>query len=187
MNVANCNAHIYCHIGKQEQKVINLLFSGGFANAVLVSGRWRSHISTYAKGHQLRLAHLLRELNYLLELEKTTWAVNIKAAFKQAIELKRQIPEYRKDDCRTLEIITNLDILLNEALNKNKTPKILTFQKSLRDNRDFLFSVLYNKNVPPDNNVSERCIRNFKVKLKISDQFKTCKNSFAKIRSVIDS
>ncbi|MCP4089657.1 MAG: hypothetical protein GY746_07670 [Gammaproteobacteria bacterium] len=54
------------------KKVIDLLFPGGFANTVLVSGRWMSHICTYAKGHQLCLAHLLRELNYLLELKKTT-------------------------------------------------------------------------------------------------------------------
>ncbi len=67
--------------------------------------------------------HLLSELNYLLELEKTTWAANIKTVFKQAIELKRKIPEYSKDDWRTLEIETNFDELLNEALNKTKLPK----------------------------------------------------------------
>ncbi len=108
------------------------------------------------------MAHLLRELNYLLELEKTTWAANIKTALKQAIELKRKIPEYDKDDWRALKIETNFDELLNEALNKNKTPKILTFQKSLWDNRDFLFTFPNNKDVSPDNNSSERGIRNFR-------------------------
>ena len=169
------------------KKVIDLLFPGGFANAVLVSDRWRSHINTYARGHQLCLAHLLRELNYLIELEATAWAASIKTLFKRAIELKRKIPEYRKDDYRTLEIETSFNNLLNETLNENKTPKTLTFQKSLRDNRDSLFTFLYNKDVPPDNNGSERGIRNFKVKLKISGQFKTGHNAFAKIRSVIDT
>jgi len=74
------------------KKVIDQLFSEGFANAVLVSDRWRSHISTYARGHQLCLSHLLRELNYLIELEKTAWAASIKTLFKKAIELKRKIP-----------------------------------------------------------------------------------------------
>ncbi|VAW11137.1 hypothetical protein MNBD_BACTEROID03-521, partial [hydrothermal vent metagenome] len=43
--------------------------------------------------------------------------------------------------------------------------------------------------VPPDNNASERAIRNVKVKQKISGQFKTVRTAqnFAKIRSVIDS
>ncbi len=88
---------------------------------------------------------------------------------------------------RTLEIETNFDELLNEALNKNKTPKTLTFQKSLRDYRDLLFTFLNGKDVPADNNASERGLKNFKVKLKISSQFKTCQNSFAKNRSVIDT
>ncbi|MDO9276205.1 MAG: transposase, partial [Lutibacter sp.] len=43
--------------------------------------------------------------------------------------------------------------------------------------------------VPPDNNASERAIRNVKVKQKISGQFKIeqAAQNFAKIRSVIDT
>jgi transposase len=43
--------------------------------------------------------------------------------------------------------------------------------------------------VPPDNNASERAIRNVKVKQKISRQFKIeqAAQNFAKIRSVIDT
>jgi len=43
--------------------------------------------------------------------------------------------------------------------------------------------------VPPDNNGSERAIRNAKVKMKISNQFKTIDfaNHYAIIRSVIDT
>lgn len=52
---------------------------------------------------------------------------------------------------------------------------------------DYLFTFLYNKDVPPDNNGSERGIRNFKVKMKISGQFKTGHETFAKLRSIIDT
>jgi transposase len=43
--------------------------------------------------------------------------------------------------------------------------------------------------VPPDNNGSERAVRNVKVKQKISGQFKLGKTAqnFAQIRSVIDT
>ena len=44
-----------------------------------------------------------------------------------------------------------------------------------------------NKNIPPDNNASERAIRNVKVKQKISGQFKSGENLFALIRSIIDT
>ncbi|MFH2143105.1 MAG: transposase [Bacteroidota bacterium] len=56
-----------------------------------------------------------------------------------------------------------------------------------KDYRDYLFTFLYNIDVPPDNNGSERGVRNFKVKLKVSGQFKTGQNTFAKIRSIIDT
>jgi transposase len=167
--------------------VIDQLFPGGFENAVLVSDRWRSHINTYAKGHQLCIPHLLREINYLIELEKTEWAESIKTLFKQALELKRKIPEYHRDNPDAQKIETSMDDLLNKVLLKAKTPKTQTFQNSMRDYRDYLFTFLYNKDVPPDNNGSERGIRNFKVKLKVSGQFKTGQNTFAKIRSIIDT
>ncbi|TAG52015.1 MAG: IS66 family transposase, partial [Cytophagales bacterium] len=43
--------------------------------------------------------------------------------------------------------------------------------------------------VPPDNNGSERGIRNVKVKTKVSGQFKSLENAniFAVLRSVIDT
>ena len=46
---------------------------------------------------------------------------------------------------------------------------------------------LYDKEIPPDNNASERAIRNMKVKMKVSGQFKSGQENIAVIRSVIDS
>lgn len=178
----------YITVSKSRGKVvIDQMFPNGFENAVLVSDRWKSHLNTHAKGHQLCMAHLLRDLNYLVELEKTRWAYNIKTLFKQALELKRKIPQYSKDDPLMIEIEKKLDILLSERLNKEKTPKSLTFQNSMIDYRQYLFTFLYNKDVPPDNNGSERGVRNFKVKLKVSGQFKTGHQTFATIRSIIDT
>jgi transposase len=55
--------------------------------------------------------------------------------------------------------------------------------------KQHIFTFLFNENVPPDNNASERAIRNVKVKQKISGQFKEehAAQNFAKIRSVIDT
>jgi transposase len=52
-----------------------------------------------------------------------------------------------------------------------------------------LFTFLFIEDVPPDNNASERAIRNVKVKQKVSGQFKIeqAAQNFAKIRSVIDT
>ena len=50
-----------------------------------------------------------------------------------------------------------------------------------------LLLFLYHTEVPPDNNGSERGVRNFKVKLKISGQFKSGHEAYAILRSVIDT
>jgi len=170
--------------GKQT---VQKLFPKGFINATLNSDRWKTHITTYARGHQLCFAHLLRDLNYLIELESTQFAKNTKSLFKKAIELKRVNPQYDKGDSMAVEIETKMDELLKEQLYQEKTPKTVIFQNSMSDYRNYLFQFLYDKDIPPDNNGSERGIRNIKVKMKISGQFKIGYDTFAKLRSVIDT
>ena len=55
--------------------------------------------------------------------------------------------------------------------------------------KPFIFTFLHFNDVPPDNNGSERAIRNVKVKLKVSGQFKSDHgaDTFAVLRSVIDT
>jgi hypothetical protein len=55
--------------------------------------------------------------------------------------------------------------------------------------KDYLFNYLNYPNVPPDNNGSERAIRNIKVKQKISGQFKSFAGAmnFAILRSITDT
>ena len=49
---------------------------------------------------------------------------------------------------------------------------MVSFQKRITKYKDHVFTFLYHPNVPPDNNGSERAIRNIKVKQKISGEFK---------------
>ena len=55
--------------------------------------------------------------------------------------------------------------------------------------RKYILTFLYHSQVPPDNNASERAIRNVKVKQKVSGQFKTEDGAqvYAIIRSVTDT
>lgn len=68
-------------------------------------------------------------------------------------------------------------------------PVTQTFYKRMLRDREHIFTCLFIPEVPPNNNASERAIRNIKVKQKISGQFKCAKaaQNFAKIRSVIDT
>lgn len=53
----------------------------------------------------------------------------------------------------------------------------------------YVFAFMDNPEIPPDNNGSERAIRNFKVKQKISGLFRSKGGAeiFATLRSVIDT
>ncbi len=86
------------------------------------------------------------------------------------------------------EIRVRLDRLLALPPDK-KDEKLYPFYKRMCRERQHLFTFFFLENVPPDNNASERAIRNIKVKQKVSGQFKVIEaaQKFAEIRSVIDT
>jgi transposase len=61
--------------------------------------------------------------------------------------------------------------------------------QTLLQYRQHLFRFLYCYDLPPDNNASERALRTFKVKQKVSGLFRSDDGAgaFAVIRSIIDT
>lgn len=167
--------------------LINALFPNGFLFATLSSDRWKAQLKTAAKNHQLCLAHLLRELEYLIQAEKTSWANQFKELLLQAIKLKQTQKAYNKDHPKTLEIEQQLDTLLAQTICDQNTSKTRSFKKSMAKYRQFIFPFLYDPLITYDNNASERGIRNIKVKLKVSGQFKTGQEHYCILRSIIDT
>jgi transposase len=174
----------------RAQRSITESFEDGFENAVLVHDCWRSHFNTKALSHQICLAHLLRDLNYLTERYNHKWSKVCKMLFKSSLDLKnrlRNVDYYIQNPKRT-SIEERLDKLLDYNINpKNK--ELVTFRNRLIKYREFVFTFLYHPKVPPDNNGSERAIRNIKVKQKISGQFQSPNGAFnfAVLRSVTDT
>jgi transposase len=179
-----------CHSLNRGIKTIHHVFENGLPNSILQHDRWASHFHCQAKGHQLCIAHLLRDLNYLEELYNNEWAGNMKTIFKQALELKKQLlsNQYNHPFKPKIKIEDDLDKLLNQPIDKSCN-KSITLQKYLNKHRSNILLFLYHPKVPADNNGSERCIRNVKVKQKISGQFKSEKGAeiYAINRSVIDT
>jgi transposase len=103
--------------------------------------------------------------------------------------MKRQAyGETQSFQVQRAKIIQRLESLLKNPPD-SKHKKLYTFYKRMCRERQHLFIFLFIQEVPPDNNASERAIRNVKVKQKISGQFKIVQaaQNFAKIRSVIDT
>jgi transposase len=171
-------------------KTIEKNFSQGFPQSVLVHDCWKSHFQTQALTHQVCLAHLFRELNYFTDRYKDPWANRFKKVLKGAMEVKKQmsIGDYYQPCYPRSNMENALDALLDEVINE-KHKELVSFKKRMVKYRKYLLVFLYYPKVPPDNNGSERAIRNVKVKQKISGQFKamTGAKQFAVLRSITDT
>ncbi|MDT8309741.1 MAG: IS66 family transposase [Bacteroidales bacterium] len=164
--------------------------SGISREAVLVHDCWKAHFQTPVKAHQLCTAHLERETKYLEECYKVAWPTRFRVMLRQAHKLKNQLTraDYFYPNHQRELVERELDNLLTETLDP-KHKEMIAFQKRITRYRDHVFTFLYHPDVPPDNNGSERAIRNVKVKQKISGQFKilSAAENFAILRSIIDT
>lgn len=173
------------------KETIQELFHNGFAKAVLVSDAWASQLSTHCLRHQMCLAHLLREINFLIELyPQNDWIKKLKTLLKSSIDLKHSM--LKEEDYRHCQQRDEIEKRLEELLKIPPHPndgKVVPLYKRLVKHRNAIFTFLHYFQVPPDNNQTERSIRNVKVKQKVSGQFKSGKGAqtFVIIRSVIDT
>ena len=168
-------------------QVIDDNFTDGFVNAVIVHDNYSSYSSLIASEEQLCLAHKLRDLNYAITCDETQVMKDMKLLLQEAML------DHKEDLLLTQRIVLKeqylimFDMLLGiDAIPKSETQKqINSFKKA----RDKIFTFLLYPNVPPDNNASERAIRNIKVKMKVSGQFKSLQGAkdYATLRSIVDT
>jgi transposase len=159
-------------------------------DVTLVHDFWKAHFQTPVDRHQMCCSHLERETIYLERVYKTTWPKNFRSLLIAAEKLKKEfIPaDYNSPNQARDKLEKELNDLLEEPLNP-KHKELVTFQKRIIKYSDYILTFLYHPDVPPDNNGSERAIRNVKVKQKISGQFKIFEaaENFAILRSIIDT
>lgn len=173
-------------------ETIQAVFADGLPNTTLIHDRWPCHFKMNTKAHQMCTAHLLRDLNYIKEIyeDQCKWAKEFKILIQDAINLKHELTTFDyyypnlKRDALFDRLEQNLNLNISDTHKKSQT-----LQKKLRAKQDSIFTFLVQSNVMPDNNGSERAIRNIKVKQKISGQFKSLEsaNIFAVLRSIVDT
>jgi len=138
-------------------KVIEKYFEGGFIHSFYVSDCWSSQLKVKAHKHQLCMAHLLRELTNFIENLNSEWSAKMKDLFMRAIELKNKMTE--NDYLNPPEDVAILNIELDELLETDYSKfhaKEQAFVKRLIKHRQSIFTFLTHRDVPPDNNASER-------------------------------
>ena len=155
-------------------------------NTVLTTDRHSAYFTMNVKGHQICIPHLLRNLNYLNELDKNqNWSSRLQELLKKAVHWRNTNPETIADTSTWME---SLDKLLNENLDNFKKP-FRQIRNSLRKLKDHVFYFLKDPRVPSHNNASEGGIRILKVKQKRSGGFRsqTGAEDFMAIHSVADT
>jgi len=166
-------------------------FADQLKELILIHDCWAAYFQTNAKAHQLCLAHLQRDLNLLTQLYPTqNWALSIQNLFSDALLLKKEMVQNPQEDW--IKARNNLEEKLKNVIQitlETTSKEVLKLQKRLKKHLNNLTTFLHHFHIPPDNNGSERAIRNVKVKQKVSGQFKSEKgaDTFAVLRSVIDT
>jgi transposase len=172
-------------------KAVQDTWKEGLSNAVLVSDRWAAQLKTQARGHQICLAHLLRDLAFLEQTEAHPFATQFRLFLLKVFDVRKALVERgsaaRADEAQAVLLEAELNALLAQPIDRQTAQGTATFQVSMIKCRNSILPCLYDLEVPPDNNASERAIRNVKVKQKVSGMFKSGQNAFCNIRSVIDT
>jgi len=182
----------YCFVFADPSRGIEALKNHGIlehlANLVLCTDRHSTYFNLDVLTHQFCLVHLIRNLQYLNDINKTQqWSRRMQQLFRDAIHEgnKAEAPpgtEVRK------EYEEKLDKLLDENVG-HYGKDFQQLQNGIIKCRDFLFTFLDHEGVPHHNNASEAAIRILKVKTKVSGGFRTQDGAdeFAVFHSIMDT
>jgi transposase len=183
-----CTPHVswlFVHAKRGKEAVDDLVGYQG----ILVSDFWSSYVKLSC-GHVFCGAHLLRELDYLGTICHLEWASKMKSLFEEAVSACHRARERGNTQLwNRAKLASRFDRLLADGLRtspegKSKARALL---KRLSDYGEDYLAFLYDLSLPFTNNEAERDLRMLKVKLKISDCFRTFAGAerFCRLRSYI--
>lgn len=172
--------------GGRGSKVLADRFGDSLERMTAVTDRHSAYFALHFLNHQVCLAHLLRELQYLSELDTgQDWSKNMTGLLREAIHERNSNPTAVIDKVKWTE---RLDGLLKQNINR-LGEKFKTFKKGLMKCRDYIFNFLEDPMIPSDNNGSERGIRKLKIKLKNSCTFRSDfgADAFLELHSLVET
>ena len=170
----------------REARVLEERFGESLKNMVAITDRHSAYFTIDFLNNQICLAHLLRNLEYLNDIDKEQmWAREVQTLLQEAIHLRNEKPD---DVIPKENWLTRLDSLLKQNLD-NLRNEFNELKRGIIKCRDYIFNFLDNPAIPSDNNGSERGIRKLKVKQKISDCFRseTGTDAFHALHSIADT
>jgi transposase len=163
----------------------------------LVHDCWGSYFNLSKPSHAICGAHILRELQGLADLGDIKWAKVFKAfllsvytlPFQERVK-RRHLIESRYDRiCGLAEMAEPPPVKTSRGRGKFKRTKGRNLVERLIREKHGLLAFAFNKDVPFTNNLAERDIRPVKIKLKISNCFRTFRGAevYARIEGFIST
>jgi transposase len=170
-----------------------------------VHDHWKSYFAFDNCQHALCNAHHLRELQFVVDQYKQTWAEDM---IQLLVDIKAEIHATSADQAslppdRLLHFAQRYDELVAQGLETNPPPtdppprkrgrKKQSPPKNLLDRlqqyKPQVLAFMYDFRVPFDNNLAERDVRMVKIKQKVSGTFRTRTGAetFCAVRSYIST
>ena len=170
----------------RSRKELESRLGDSLERMVAVTDRHSAYFALNFLNHQVCIAHLLRELQYLNELDTTQqWSRAVESLLKEAVHKRNENPQAIIDKQPWLQ---RLDTLLSENL-EHMAEQFVRLKKGLIKCRDYIFNFLESPMIPPDNNASERGIRKVKIKMKNSGTFRSDQggDAFLDLLSIVET
>ncbi|KIU73156.1 transposase [Bacillus thuringiensis Sbt003] len=184
--------HIHQKRGKEAIDAGGILPS--FSGIAMRDG-WKSYDAYTDCRHVLCNAHLLRDLQGIIDNTGQKWAQQMKKFLTQALTLKKQykgsLPKGKQQNLFTVyqAILKEQPVFSAELKKKGKQTPAQNLWNRFVKYADRILAFLEHPDIPFDNNQAERNIRMTKVKQKVSGTFRSKKGAefFCQIRSFMST
>jgi len=176
---------------ESEKSILNSL------NGWLMHDCWSSYFRFENVKHAICGAHILRELEGLIENEQSKWAKVFKAflmnvyemPFEQRVKRRQHIEDRYSRICSLGEKVEPPPRKTPGKKGRYKRTKGRNLVERLIREKEAMLAFAFNREVPFTNNLAERDIRPVKVKMKISNCFRTFSGAeiYARIEGFIST
>ena len=153
-----------------------------------VSDRLAAQMNWAEKGHQVCLAHVMRDVQYAIDDGDDCFAPPLKSLLQRACAIGRRRERLADTTLRSYaaRLDSKLDALLRLTPGGRHGEKLKRMVKKFRQ---YFFVFLTNRNLPPTNNGSEQALRPCVVFRKVTNCFRSewGASLYADIRSVLET
>ena len=180
------NAYFLCH--PRRGKVAVEEFLGSVRPETWVSDRFGAQKGWSTKHHQVCLAHLLRDTQFVIDEGDQVFAPGLRHLIARACRIGRR--RQRLADASLQTYLAKLNADLDDLLDLTPVhPAGLKWQATVQKLRRHLFVFVTNREIPSTNNGSERALRPCATYRKITNGFRSEWGAlqYGNIRSIIET